>query len=126
VTLNQKTAVCSVALTQKKITLASDYLKRFLTSAEIRYCQSKKYPAEPAAARIAAKNAALSLLKIPSAKQNLWMHEIQIAKQADGKPFFKFSVRFKKQFKVTVRQKWLLSLAHERELAIAWVLVCEA
>lgn len=124
--LNQKTAVCSVALTQKKITLAPDYLKLFLTPAEISYCRSKKYPAEPAAARIAAKKAALRLLRVPSAKQSPLMHEIQIAKQADGKPFLKFSARFKKKFEIPSRQKWLLSLAHERELAIAWVLVCKA
>lgn len=126
VTLNQKTAVCSVTVTQKKIARTPDYLKLFLTPAEIRYCLSKKYSAEPAAARIAAKKAVLSLLRVPVSKQNVWMREIQIGKQADGKPFIKFSDRFKKKFKIRGSSKWMLSLAHERELAIAWVLVCAA
>jgi holo-[acyl-carrier-protein] synthase len=126
VILNQKTAVCSVALTQKKLIRAPDYLKLFLTPAEIRYCRSKKYPAEPAAARIAAKKAIFSLLRLPPSKQSLWMREIQIAKQAAGKPFIKFSARFKRKFKLASGNQWMLTLAHERELAVAWVLVCAA
>jgi len=102
------------------------YLKSHLTSSEIHYCKAKKYPAEPAAARIAAKKALLQILKIPASCQMQWMREIQIGKESDGKPFFKLSALFKKKFKVEPDSRWLLSIAHERELAAAWVSVCGA
>ncbi|HRK62520.1 MAG TPA: hypothetical protein PLY88_08265 [Candidatus Omnitrophota bacterium] len=102
------------------------YLKAHLTSSEIRYCKAKKYPAEPAAARIASKKALLQILKVPASRQMQWMREIQIGKKPDGKPFIKLSALFKKNFKVKADSRWLLSIAHERELAVAWVSVCGA
>lgn len=122
----QNTQFVSVFSLAEKINSKPDCLQLFLTPAEFRYCQSKKYSAEPAAARIAAKKAVLSLLRIPVSKQSLWMRDVQVIKQATGKPFIKFSARFKKKFKMAGSCKWILSLAHERDLAVAWVSICAA
>lgn len=124
--LTHKISFCSVAQVKKRMDADHCYLKPFLTSSEIRYCKSKKYPAEPAAARIAAKKALLQVLKVPVSRQTQWMREIQIGKNSGGKPLIQLSVRFKSKFKIKPDSRWLLSIAHERELAVAWVSVCAA
>ncbi len=103
-----------------------NYLFRFLTISEIKYCESKRHFAEPAAARIAAKKACLSLFRIPSGQWKQWMLQIKIEKTDTGQPFVKLSSDLKQRAGIKKNQKILLSLAHERELAIAWVALAEA
>lgn len=119
--LKQETAFCPI----KQIEKQWPRVRLLLTPPEIRYCLSKKYFAEPAAARIAAKKAVFSLLKISLSGQADWMRQIQIAKKNDGKPYLKFSSKMKTKFKITADQKWFLSVAHERDLAAAYVACLE-
>ena len=124
--LRQKIKQISVSSIQKQIKADSDFLSRFLTSREILYCRSKRHFAEPAAARIAVKQACLALFKIPSTQIKNWAHEIEICKQSDGKPFLKLSSKFKLCIKWSRNQKLFLSLAHERDQAIAWIALTDA
>ena len=117
--LRQKIKQFSVLLIQKRLQADPAYLDSFLTSREIRYCVAKRHPAEPAAARLAAKQACLALLKIPAA-QKKWLLHIEICKKNNGQPFFKFSPQLKAKIKLSDAVP-LLSLAHERKMAIAWV-----
>ncbi len=123
--LIQSTKGCSVVALQKKYLANPHFLKTFLTSREIHYCKSKRYPAEPAAARLAAKQACLTLFKVPAVQFSKWFCEIEIAKQKDGKPFLKLSSRFRAHFKIQ-KKIILVSLAHERTYAVAWVAVTDA
>jgi len=124
--LRQKIKTISVTALQKKIQNKSDFLSSLLTAREIRYCMSNRHYSEPAAARIAAKQACLSLFKIPSAQIKYWAREIEIGKQSDGKPFLKISSKFKRRVKLDKNQSLHLSLAHERALAIAWIALTDA
>ncbi len=119
--LRQKIKSCSVTQIEKKANLSSDFLASFLTPAELRYCKSKRHFAEPAAARRAAKLACLGLFKIPATLASQWFLELEVKKTNQGQPFFDFSKAFLRKMKLRKNQTILLSLAHERELAIAWV-----
>ena len=118
--LRQKIKSCSVTQIEKKSKSSSRFLASFLTPAELRYCKSKRHFAEPAAARFAAKQACLGLFKISQAQASRWFAQIEIKKTMQGQPVLKLSPAFRKQFKVLKNQRILLSLAHERTLAIAW------
>lgn len=123
--LRQKTKRTSVSAVKKKTEAQSDFLSQFLTTHEIHYCRSKRHFAESAAARIAAKQACLSLLEIPSTQAKDWFLDIEIQRESTGKPFLELSAQLKKRAKLLKGQSLILSLAHERELAIAWVALAD-
>lgn len=97
------------------------YLRQYLTSRELTYCRSKRHIAESAAVRIAAKQAGLSLFGIPAKQFKNWFFDIEIQRKQSGKPVFRLSSKLKRKFKLQQHQTLMLSLAHERELAIVWV-----
>ena len=118
--LRQKIKQFSVLVCKEKIDSNPEYLSALLTPREIRYCKSKRHYAEPAAARVAAKLACYALFNIPS-RQKKWMLQIEVSKKNDGQPFLKISSDLKRKLKMNKKQSLMLSLAHEREIAIAWV-----
>lgn len=126
VILRQKIKSCSVPSLQKKSKSDPHFLETFLTPAEMRYCLAKRHFAEPAAARWAAKEACLALFEIPKTEKLKWFLQLEIKKTTHGQPVFKFSSAFRKKIKLLKNQSVLLSLAHERERAIAWVVLPDA
>ena len=123
--LRQKIKHVSVLACKRKIDTSTEYLSSLLTSREIRYCQSKRHYAEPTAARIAAKLACYALFNIPT-RQKKWMLQIEVSKKNNGQPFLKLSPDLKRKLKLKINQSLMLSLAHEREIAIAWVALTDA
>lgn len=123
--LRQKIKWSSVSRLKKKLDTKPQFLSQFLTTREIRYCTSKRHVAESAAARHAAKLALLSLFRIPEKHHSKWMHHIEIMRKNDSKPFFKLSAVFKKKLRMKKNQILMLSLAHERNEAVAWVALVE-
>ncbi len=121
--LRQKIKCVSVAALKRKIDLNPSILTSWLTAREIRYCKSKRNFAEPAAARIAAKQAALSLFKIPVRDFSGWRLQIEVCKKKSGQSFLKLSAKLKKKIALSNSQSLMLSLAHERTDAIAWVVL---
>lgn len=97
------------------------FLNRLFTDAERKYCHPKKMAAEHYAARFAAKEAfckAVSpLYQITNLKQ------IEVCKEPSGKPFIRLAAPLKKKIAFPLRTKIELSLAHEREMAIASVVI---
>ncbi len=119
--LRQKIVQISVSTVKKKTETHPDFLARFLNAGEIRYCKSKRHFAEPAAARIAAKQACLALFRIPAKQWAKRMLQIQIKKKSSGKPCLLLSPNLNRELGIKRNQTLLLSLAHERKQAIAWV-----
>jgi len=98
------------------------FLDRMFSPEEQGYCGSKRMKFEHYAARFAAKEALLKALKLrPQKGQNF--SGIEVKREATGKPYIALSAETRRQFQIPVRAQIELSLAHEREYAIATVVV---
>lgn len=98
------------------------FLDRAFSSAEQVYCGSKRMKFEHYAARFAAKEAVLKALKVrPKKGQRLCGIEVQ--HEATGKPFIALDEESRKRFHLPAQAQIELSIAHEREYAIATVVI---
>ena len=98
------------------------FIKRIFTSGEKAYCESKRMKYEHYAARFAAKEAAMKAFEIR--RENRYrFREIEVKRAATGKPFIHLSEVSRKRFRVPKNCQIELSMAHEREFAIATVLM---
>ncbi len=98
------------------------FLDRVFSSGEQSYCGSKRMKFEHYAARFAAKEAVLKALKVRPRK-NQRLSGIEIGREASGKPFIIVSPENRKQYRIPARAQIELSIAHEREYAIATVVI---
>jgi holo-[acyl-carrier protein] synthase len=100
----------------------SQFLRRVFSEAEQLYCGGKRMKYEHYAARFAAKEALLKAWKVRP--QNIrHLSGIEVAREASGKPFIALSSQSRKQLRVPARAQIELSIAHEREYAIATVVI---
>jgi holo-[acyl-carrier protein] synthase len=96
----------------------ASFLNTLFTAAERRYCQSQRLLHENFGARYAAKKAVLKLLKIKP-EPELFRHVV-IGRHANGQPYVTLSKSFCRRFKLCGQEdQILISLAHERQYAIA-------
>ncbi len=97
------------------------FTSRIFTENERAYCQPKRMKEEHYAARFAAKEAfckaASPVFKIKNLK------DIEILKEPSGKPYIQLSPALKKKLRFSTAAKIELSLAHEREIAMASVVI---
>jgi holo-[acyl-carrier protein] synthase len=98
------------------------FLKRVFSAAEQAYCGSKRMKFEHYAARFAAKEAVLKAMKVRP-KKNQRLSGIEVGREATGKPFIALSAESRKQLRIPAKAQIELSIAHEREYAIATVVV---
>jgi holo-[acyl-carrier protein] synthase len=98
------------------------FLQRVFSPAEQDYCGSKRMKFEHYAARFAAKEAVLKALKVrPRKGQRL--SGIEICREATGKPFITLDKESRKKLHLPAKAQIELSIAHEREYAIATVVI---
>jgi holo-[acyl-carrier protein] synthase len=74
------------------------------------------------AARFAAKEALLKALKV-RLKKGQSLSGIEVRREATGKPFIALSAESRKRLRMPARAQIELSIAHEREYAIATVVI---
>jgi holo-[acyl-carrier protein] synthase len=98
------------------------FLNRVFSIAEQDYCGSKRMKFEHYAARFAAKEAVLKALKVRP-KKGRRLSGIEIRREATGKPFIVLNAESRKQLHLPVKAQIELSVAHEREYAIATVVI---
>ena len=98
------------------------FLNRVFSAGEQAYCGSKRMKFEHYAARFAAKEAVLKALKVRP-KKNQRLSGIEVAREATGKPFIQLSKESRKQLRIPAQAQIELSIAHEREYAIATVVI---
>lgn len=98
------------------------FLDRVFSASEQAYCGSKRMKFEHYAARFAAKEALLKALKVRPRKGRR-LSEIEVRREATGKPFIALSAGIRKQLRLPMGVQIELSVAHEREYAIATVVV---
>lgn len=98
------------------------FLARVFSAAEQAYCGSKRMKYEHYAARFAAKEAVLKAMKIRPEKDRR-LSGIEVGREATGKPFILLSPESRKVLRIPARAQIELSVAHEREYAIATVVI---
>ena len=98
------------------------FLDRVFSASEQAYCGSKRMKFEHYAARFAAKEAVLKAVKVRP-KKNQRLSGIEIGREATGKPFIVLSKESRKQLRIPAQAQIELSLAHEREYAIATIVI---
>lgn len=98
------------------------FLKRVFTPEEIKYCGVRRMKYEHYAARFAAKEAFIKAVSEISAIA-LPLNEIEVSRHATGKPFIKLSAALRKKLPLPQTAVIELSLSHERDYAVASVLI---
>ena len=100
--------------------LGEKFIKRIYTDEEINYCESRrmcKY--ESYAVRFAAKEAVYKAIS-PTKEQNGVFTEVEVLNEETGKPYIVLHGELKK---ILQDKKIDVSLSHEREFAIAMVVI---
>lgn len=98
------------------------FLERVFSTEELAYCLPKKRAAESLASRFAAKEAFVKALGT-GLREGLRLVEIEVNKDELGKPFFKFYGRTSKIVAERDIHNTMLSLSHEKTMAIAMVVI---
>jgi len=97
------------------------FLDRIFTPAEQSYCETKRNRYESYAARFAAKEA---VIKAKGGGKGRWrFHDIEVKRGKRGEPFISLTPAARKQLGIKPSAQFKLSLAHERDFAIATVLM---
>jgi len=97
------------------------FIKKIFTKEEISYCQSYQDPFAHYAARFAAKEAVAKALGVGLGKMLGWQN-IQILSDRNKKPSVELLVNHSHPF---YGVKFELSLSHEKEFALAFVIAIE-
>jgi holo-[acyl-carrier protein] synthase len=102
------------------------FLNRIFSVSERAYCLPRKMKYEHLAARFAAKEAFIKactpVTKNPVSR-GVALNQIEVRKENGGKPFLHLSPAARKKLGFPARARIELSLAHEREFAVATVVL---
>jgi holo-[acyl-carrier protein] synthase len=97
------------------------FLKRIFSESEITYCFSKRDPFPNLAVRFAAKEAAVKALSGAIKDRNIYVGDIEVLNEPSGKPYIVLAEDIKSLIGDTIVLH--LSLSHERDYALATVIV---
>ena len=99
------------------------FLDRVFTAEEQKYCSRKRNHWENYAARFAAKEAVIKAKLGGAGRFSFKM--IEVARGPRGEPSIKLTAEARKRLKISAKAKFELTLAHERDFAIAVVVMYE-
>lgn len=97
------------------------FLKRVFTNAESEFCRGRARRFEHYAARFAAKEAFIKALG--DRAHAIALNQIEVCKHPSGKPYLALSPAVLKQAGLNRKTHIELSLSHEREFAVASVIL---
>ncbi len=121
--LRQGIDITSVKRMEKAIVRQGARLvNRIFTSGERAYCEGKRMKYEHYAARFAAKEAVMKAVGVKR-KDRFRFGEIEVRRQPTGKPYIYLSGITRKRFGLPEKFQMELSITHEREYAMATVLI---
>ncbi len=98
------------------------FLEKIFTDREVKYSNSKRFSCQHFAARFAAKEAVIKAFGEPNKFPVKWT-DIEILKDAEGKPVVKFhndALKLKNRKKIV---KVMLSISHSKNYAVANVIL---
>lgn len=102
----------------------SRFLNRIFTDSEQAYCNRKRDKFESYAARFAAKEAVLKAQK--GGRGRYAFRDIEVVRNARGAPSISVKSEARKKLGISLAAKFELTLAHEREFAIAAVILFDS
>lgn len=101
----------------------SRFLDRIFTKSEQAYCDRKRNKFENYAARFAAKEAVIKAKK--GGPGRYAFREIEVVRNQAGAPSIQISPQARKKLRISPKAKFELTMAHEREFAVAAVVLFE-
>ncbi len=99
------------------------FLDRVFTKSEQAYCDQKRNKFENYAARFAAKEAVIKAKK--GGPGRYAFRDIEVVRNVRGAPSIKVSAQARKKLRISPTAKFELTMAHERDFAIAAVALFE-
>ena len=99
------------------------FLDWVFTKAEQKYCNTKRNKYENYAARFAAKEAVIKAKR--GGKGRYAFKDIEVVRSFAGAPSIFLSPQARKKLKISPKAKFELTIAHERDFAIAAVMLYE-
>ena len=114
--------ICSVRRMERAIARGGvRFLNRIFTRREQEYCSRKRTKYENYAARFAAKEAVIKAKKGGSGRYAFRL--IEVVRGLKGEPLISISPRARKKFGISKKAKFELTITHEREFAVACVVM---
>lgn len=101
----------------------SRFLSRIFTKSEQAYCEGKRNKFENYAARFAAKEAVIKAKK--GGRGRYAFRDIEVVRSFSGAPSIQISAPARKKLGISSRAKFELTIAHERDFAVAAVVLFE-
>lgn len=98
------------------------FLERVFSREEIAYCSPRRMKHEHFAARFAAKEAFIKAVSLVTSIA-LPLNEIEVRHHASGRPFIRLSPALRKKIGLPGDASIDLSLSHERDYAVASVII---
>ena len=98
------------------------FLNRIFTSEEQIYCNTKRTRYEHYAARFAAKEAAMKAMEIQRAAR-MRFRDIEVRRRSTGQPFLHITRPMRNLCRLPSQCQLEVSMAHEREFAVATVVL---
>ena len=99
------------------------FLNRIFTKAEREYCAKKRNKYENYAARFAAKEAVIKAKKGGPGRYSF--RDIEVVRGLRGAPGIALTAEARKKLKISPHAKFELTMAHERDFAVAAVILYE-
>ncbi len=116
--------ICSVSRMKRAIERQGQrFLDWVFTKAEQKYCNVKRNKFENYAARFAAKEAVIKAKK--GGRGRYAFKDIEVVRSLNGAPTIQISPEARKKMKISPKAKFELTMAHERDFAIAAVILYE-
>lgn len=97
------------------------FLNKVFTSGEQSYCETKRNKYENYAARFAAKEAVIKAKGGGAGRMRF--KDIEVKRGKNGKPFIFITPKVRREMLIKSKAEFELTMAHEREFAIATVLM---
>lgn len=114
--------IISISRIKRTLERNPGFVEKVFTPSEISYCKGKANAAQSFAARFAAKEAALKALGTGWAQQLGWQ-EIEVTVNEAGAPMLSLFGKAKELADKMGVSNCLLSLAHDADLAMAYVVL---
>lgn len=116
------TDIIEVGRVEEKLVRTAGLKAKLFTPGEIAYCEAKHRPALHFAARFAAKEAFLKALGM-GVFGGVALREIEVVREPGGAPLLRLGPTAAAALRQAGGDHPLLSLSHEREMALAFVVV---
>jgi len=97
------------------------FLNKVFTAAEQSYCETKRNKYENYAARFAAKEAVIKAKGGGAGRMRF--KDIEVRRGKNGKPFIFIAPKVRREMLIKPKAEFELTMAHEREFAIATVVM---